>query len=112
MHHAPERTKEITDIIADGTSQYGMQTFDQALMDLYQRELITYEEAVHQATNPDDFALRVRGASPPRTCRTRASRARRNRRARPARPPPARPAPAAPPAAPPSFTIDRFDRKK
>ncbi len=58
---APERTKEITDIIAAGVSQYGMQTFDQALMDLYHRELITYEEALHQATNPDDFALKVRG---------------------------------------------------
>jgi twitching motility protein PilT len=58
---APERTKEITDIIAAGTSQYGTQTFDQALMDLYHRELITYEEALHQATNPDDFALKVRG---------------------------------------------------
>ena len=58
---APERTKEITDIIAAGTSQYGMQTFDQALMDLYRRELITYEEALHQATNADDFALKVRG---------------------------------------------------
>jgi twitching motility protein PilT len=58
---APERTKEITDIIAAGTSQYGTQTFDQALMDLYRRELITYEEALHQATNPDDSALTVRG---------------------------------------------------
>jgi len=58
---AAERTKEITDIIATGTSQYGMQTFDQALMDLYRRELITYEEALHQATNPDDFALKVQG---------------------------------------------------
>ena len=38
-----------------------MQSFDQALMDLYHRELITYEEALHQATNPDDFALKVRG---------------------------------------------------
>jgi len=58
---AAERTKEITDIIAAGTSQYGTQTFDQALMDLYRRELITYEEALHQSTNPDDFALKVRG---------------------------------------------------
>jgi len=58
---APERTKEIPDIIADGRSQYAMQSFDQALMDLYHRELITYEEALHQATNPDDFALKVRG---------------------------------------------------
>jgi twitching motility protein PilT len=57
----PDRTKEVPDIIAAGTSQYGMQTFDQALMELYHRELITYEEALHQATNPDDFALKVRG---------------------------------------------------
>jgi len=66
---APERTKEITDIIAAGTSQYGTQTFDQALMDLYHRELITYEEALHQSTNPDDFASRCEGFSPLRTCR-------------------------------------------
>jgi twitching motility protein PilT len=58
---APERTKEIPDILAAGTSQYGMQTFDQALMALYKQEVVTYEEAVHQATNPEDFALKVRG---------------------------------------------------
>jgi twitching motility protein PilT len=56
-----ERTKEVHDIIADGRSQYGMQTFDQALMDLYDKELITYEEAIKQCTSPDDFALKVRG---------------------------------------------------
>jgi twitching motility protein PilT len=56
-----ERTKEIHDIIADGRSQYGMQTFDQALMDLYDKELITYEEAIKQCTNPDDFSLKIKG---------------------------------------------------
>ena len=56
-----ERTKEIHDIIAEGRSQYAMQTFDQALMDLYEKELITYEEAIKQCTNPDDFALKIRG---------------------------------------------------
>ena len=56
-----ERTKEIPDIIAAGRSQYGMQTFDQALMDLYNKELITYEEAIKQCTNPDDFALKIKG---------------------------------------------------
>jgi len=58
---AKERTKEIHDIIAAGRSQYGMQTFDQALMDLYNKELITYEEAIKQCTNPDDFALKIKG---------------------------------------------------
>ena len=38
-----------------------MQTFDQSLMTLHKRGLITYEEALRQASNPDDFALRVRG---------------------------------------------------
>jgi twitching motility protein PilT len=56
-----ERTKEIHDIISAGRSQYGMQTFDQALMDLYNKELITYEEAIRQCTNPDDFALKIKG---------------------------------------------------
>lgn len=56
-----DRTKEIADAIAQGHIAYGMQTFDQALMALLKRNLITYEEALRQSTNPDDFALRVSG---------------------------------------------------
>jgi twitching motility protein PilT len=56
-----EKTRKIPDFIAAGQSQYGMQTFDQSLMVLYKRSLITYEEALLWASNPDDFALRVRG---------------------------------------------------
>jgi twitching motility protein PilT len=56
-----ERTKEINDAIGAGFTTYGMQTFDQSLMGLLSRRLITYEEALRQATNPDDFALRVSG---------------------------------------------------
>ena len=56
-----EKTPEIRDAIAVGHSSYGMQTFDQSLMALYRRGLITYEEALAQSTNPDDFALKVRG---------------------------------------------------
>jgi len=40
-----------------------MQTFDQSLMFLFKNKLITYEEALRQATNKDDFALRVQGIS-------------------------------------------------
>jgi twitching motility protein PilT len=40
-----------------------MQTFDQSLMGLLKQNLITYEESLRQATNPDDFALRVSGVS-------------------------------------------------
>src|SRR5512138_3391610 len=58
-----DRTKEISDAIAQGHMTYGMQTFDQSLMGLLKSNLITYEEALRQATNPDDFALRVSGIS-------------------------------------------------
>ncbi len=58
-----DRTKELSDAIAQGHQTYGMQTFDQSLMWLLRQELITYEEAMRQATNPDDFALRLSGIS-------------------------------------------------
>ncbi len=56
-----DKTKLIRDAIAAGRSQYGSQTFDQSLMGLYQRDLITYEEALKRSSNPDDFALKARG---------------------------------------------------
>jgi twitching motility protein PilT len=59
----PERTREIRDAIARGYTTYGMQTFDQSLMALWQDGLITFEEALAQSTNPDDFALKARGIS-------------------------------------------------
>jgi twitching motility protein PilT len=57
----PEKTRLIHDAIAAGSSQYGMQTFDQSLYDLYNRNLISFEEALSRASNPDDFKLRVQG---------------------------------------------------
>jgi twitching motility protein PilT len=56
-----EKTKLIRDAISQGTSQYGMQTFDQSLYRLYKQDLISFEEALRQATNPDEFKLRVAG---------------------------------------------------
>ncbi len=57
----PDKTRKIPEFVAAGASQYGMQTFDQSLMVLYRRGLITYEEALLWSSNPDDFALKVRG---------------------------------------------------
>ena len=57
----PDKTRMIREAIAAGTSQYGMQTFDQSLYDLYSTNLITYDEALNNASNPDDFKLRVQG---------------------------------------------------
>ncbi len=58
-----EKTKEIHDAISKGYTTHGMQTFDQSLMFLFRKGLITYEEAMRQSTNPDDFALRIKGIS-------------------------------------------------
>ena len=57
----PEKTKNIKDAIAEGVSQYRMQTFDQSLYFLYQKGLITYNEALRWATNPDEFKLKKIG---------------------------------------------------
>lgn len=56
-----EKTYMIREAIAAGTSQYGMQTFDQSIFRLLQSGLISQEEALHNATNPDEFRMRVSG---------------------------------------------------
>jgi twitching motility protein PilT len=56
-----EKTKSIKDAIQQGTSQYGMQTFDQSLYSLYKSGLITLEEALKRATNPNEFKLKIQG---------------------------------------------------
>lgn len=53
--------KEIKRALETGTSQYGMQSFDQSLLDLYQRELISMSDALRNATSPDDLKLRIKG---------------------------------------------------
>jgi len=56
-----DKTQDIHEAIAQGYATYHMQTFDQSLMSLLKRELITYEEALRHSSNPEDFALRVKG---------------------------------------------------
>jgi len=60
-----EKSRKIHDAIAEGFTTYGMQTFDQSLMQLYRNELITLDEALRQSSNPEDFALRVKGVTSP-----------------------------------------------
>lgn len=50
----------IPELIESG-SQYGMQSFDQSIMRLYRQGSISLEEAMNNASNPDDFDLRVKG---------------------------------------------------
>jgi len=58
-----DKTKEIHDSITKGFTTYGMQSFDQSLMTLYRKNLISFEEALRQSSNPDDFKLKVSGIS-------------------------------------------------
>ncbi|HEX9898052.1 MAG TPA: PilT/PilU family type 4a pilus ATPase, partial [Candidatus Methylomirabilis sp.] len=57
----PQKTPFIHRAIAEGVSQYGMQTFDQALLRLFREEKITYEAALENCTNPTEFELRIKG---------------------------------------------------
>jgi twitching motility protein PilT len=58
-----DRTHLIAGAIAQGTSQYGMQTFDQSIFGLYSQGLITLDEALRWASNVDEFKLKVQGIS-------------------------------------------------
>ena len=58
-----DRTPQIHTAIAAGTSQYGMQTFDQSIFGLYQQGFVTLEEAMRWASNIDEFKLKVQGIS-------------------------------------------------
>jgi twitching motility protein PilT len=58
-----DRTRELPDAITQGGVSYGMQSFDQSLMQHLNAGLITYEDALRFCTNPDDFALKVSGVS-------------------------------------------------
>jgi twitching motility protein PilT len=58
-----EKMLNIPDLIKEGAVQYGMQSFDQSLMQHFSRGLISYESAVFFATSPAEFALRVQGVA-------------------------------------------------
>ena len=53
----------IPELIAEGTVTYGMQSFDQSLMNWYKKGVISYENALYYATNPSEFALRIQGVA-------------------------------------------------
>ncbi len=57
----PMKTKQIRAAIEAGTSQYGMQSFDQSIFQHYQKGLVSYNDALSYATSPDEFKLRVQG---------------------------------------------------
>jgi len=56
-----DKTHLIPGAIAQGTSQYGMQSFDQSIFSLFEQKLVSYEEAMRWASNVDEFKLKVQG---------------------------------------------------
>jgi twitching motility protein PilT len=58
-----DKTHLINGAIASGTSQYGMQTFDQSIFGLFQQGFISLDEALRWASNVDEFKLKVQGVS-------------------------------------------------
>jgi twitching motility protein PilT len=57
----PEKTSLIKSAIQEGVSQYGMQTFDQAIMKHHTEGKISLETALRYCSNPTEFELRVKG---------------------------------------------------
>lgn len=57
----PSRVKEIPDLLASGTAQYGTQTFDQSLYWAYKRGLVELNDILAASSNPDDLQLRLSG---------------------------------------------------
>ena len=58
-----DKTHLITGAIAAGTSQYGMQTFDQSIYAMFRKNMVSFEDALRYATNKDEFKLKVQGIS-------------------------------------------------
>jgi len=56
---ADGRDSEITDALADGKEVYGMQSFDQALLDLYTKGVISEEAAFENASNAADLRMKL-----------------------------------------------------
>ncbi len=57
----PNKSKQIIKAIEESHETFGMQSFDQSLMQLVSQQKIDYQEALALSTNPSDFALRYKG---------------------------------------------------
>ncbi len=58
-----QKTRDLHDVIAQGNTSYGMQTFDQSIFSLFKQGLVSLEEALRWASNVDEFKLKVQGVS-------------------------------------------------
>jgi twitching motility protein PilT len=58
------KTEGLAGAIVQGAAQYGMQSFDQAILKLCKDDLVTVEEATKWVTNVEEFKMRLRGITP------------------------------------------------
>ncbi len=59
----PDKVPMIHTAVAEGVTQYGMQTFDQSVLQLLREGLITEEEALKNCNNPNELGLKLKGIS-------------------------------------------------
>ncbi len=57
----PKQTPLIQQSIEEGSAAWGMQSFDQSLMELLNKDLITYEEALLHSASPENFRIKMEG---------------------------------------------------
>ncbi len=61
MIEHPEKARDMRRALESGHSQYGMQSFDQSILSLYQQERISSKDALENASSPEDLRLRMEG---------------------------------------------------
>lgn len=57
----PQKTREIRTAIEEGQEAWGMQSFDQSIMELVANGIISFDEALKTCSNPEDFKVRFSG---------------------------------------------------
>jgi twitching motility protein PilT len=58
---SPEKTPLLHQVMRESVTTHGMQTFDQALMKLYQENKITLDDALRASSKPHELTLRLKG---------------------------------------------------
>jgi twitching motility protein PilT len=56
-----DKMKTIGGLIEDDKQTHGMQTFDQSILSFYREGIVSYEDALQYASNPNDFELSCQG---------------------------------------------------
>lgn len=61
MIEDPKQTGDIQNALEEGHAAWGMQSFDQSLTELLEKDQISFEEAIIHCARPEDFRIRYEG---------------------------------------------------